>query len=282
MTRRHGTAVRRQRRAFTIVEILLAVVLLGIVGIGMTRLLSSQMRFFQRATGARDARAVSRNVVNLMRNELRMIEPRGITAATTTSITVRVPYHMGVYCQANTAMFIPIDSLIMATSQFAGYAYRDTALTATYTYVASGTAPTNGTAANCTGAPVNFTGIPGGYYRDLQPALPALAAGAPIFMYQTVTYSLAASTLVPGRTALWRNVTGGANEEIAVPFDANSVFRFYASGATASQAAVPATLSDITGLELVLTGESERNSPGTGTPESSDVRVSIFFRNAVN
>ena len=37
-----------------------------------------------------------------------------------------------------------------------------------------------------------------------------------------------------------------------------------------------------TGLELVLTGESERNSPGTGTPESSDVRVSIFFRNAVN
>lgn len=281
MTHPRGTASGRPRRAFTLVEILLAVVLLGIVGIGMTRLLSSQMRFFQRATGARDARAVSRNVVNLMRGELRMIEPRGITAATTTSITVRVPYQMGIYCSASTATFVPLDSLIRATASFAGYAYRDTALNATYTYVASGTAPAAGTATDCTGTP-GITPVPDGDLYLLSPAFGSLAAGAPVFLFQTITYSLAASTLVPGRTALWRQVAGGPNEEIAVPFDATSVFRFYASGATTSQAAVPGTLSDITGLELVLTGESERNSPGTGTPESSDVRVSIFFRNAVN
>lgn len=269
-----------RRRGFTLVEILLAVVLLGIVGIGMSRLLTSQMRFFQRSTGARDARAVSRNVVNLMRNELRMIEPNGITAATTTSITARVPYAMGVNCAASTVTFVPVDSLIRATAQFAGYAYRDTSLNAVYTYVASNTAPVAGLPATCTGA--GITPVPGGDLLFLSPALPALPTGAPVLLFQTITYSIANSVLVPGRTALWRTVTGGAAEEIAVPFDPSSVFRFYVSGGTTSQAAVPGTLNTLSGLELVLTGESERNSPGTGTPESSDVRVSIFFRNAVN
>lgn len=270
---------RRGRRGFTLVELLLATVLLGIVGVGITKLLTSQMRFFQRSTGARDARAVNRNVVNLMRNELRMIEPGGIIAATTTSITVRVPYAMGVHCAASTATFVPVDSLVRATAVFAGYAYRDTALNAPYTYVTSNTAPAAGLAASCTG--VGITAIPDGDLWLLSPAF-AVAAGAPVLLFQEITYSLEPSLLVPGRTALWREVEGGADEEIAVPFDASSVFRFYVSGGVTSQAAVPGTLNTISGLELVLTGESERNSPGTGTPESSETRVSIFFRNAVN
>jgi prepilin-type N-terminal cleavage/methylation domain-containing protein len=274
-----GRGPAPRRRGFTLVEILLAVVLLGIVGVGMTRLLTSQMRFFQRSTGARDARAVSRNVVNLMRNELRMIEPNGITAATTTSITVNVPYAMGIHCAASTATFVPVDSLIRASAVFAGYAYRDTALNAPYTYVASNTAPAAGLLASCTG--VGITQIPDGDLLLLSPAF-VVPAGAPVLLYQTITYSLEPSVLVPGRTALWREVAGGVNEEIAVPFDASSVFQFYVSGGTTPQAAVPGTLNTISGLELVLTGESERNSPGTGTPESSETRVSIFFRNAVN
>ncbi len=270
-----------RRRGFTIAEILVATVLLGIVGVGMTRLLSSQMRFFQRATGARDARSVSRNALNLMRSEMRMIEPAGITAATTTSITVRVPYAMGVYCSGSTATFVPVDSVTRATATFAGYAYRDTTLNAPYTYVASGTAPSAGTVTLCT-VTAAITPLTGGQTLLLTPAFGVLAAGAPVLLYQTVTYSLGASTLVTGRTALWRTVTGGVAEEIAVPFDASSVFRFYVSGGTTSQTAVPGTLSTISGLELVLIGESERNSPGTNAPEESTTRVSIFFRNAVN
>lgn len=272
--------MRMRRRGFTLVEILIAVVLMGILGIGISRMLSSQMRFFQRSTGARDARAVSRNVVNLMRSEMRMIEPNGITAATTTSITARIPYMAGVYCAANNVTFVPIDSLIRAQAVPAGYAYRDTALNAPYTYVAQTSVPVLGAVGNCTGqgiTPINTLSL-----LQLSPAFPVLAAGAPVFLYQTITYALANSVLVPGRTALWRTVAGGASEEIAVPFDAASVFRFYVSGGTTSQAAAPGTLNTMSGLELVLTGQSERNSPGTGAPETSDARVSIFFRNAVN
>ncbi|HET8770339.1 MAG TPA: type II secretion system protein [Gemmatimonadaceae bacterium] len=269
-----------RRRGFTLVEMLVAVVLLGIVGLSISRLLQSQMRFFQRSSGAREARAVSRNALNLMRNEMRMIEPSGITAASPTSITVRVPYAMGVYCSSSTATFVAVDSLTRATAAYSGYAYRDTALNAPYVYVTSSSAPTTGIVANCTSA--GMTPIPGGTVRSMSPTMPLLPAGAPVFIYQTITYSFANSVLVPGRTALWRTVAGGAAEEVAVPFDATSVFRFYDSGETTAEDAPPATLGTISGVELVLIGESERNSPGTNAPESSDTRVSIFFRNAVN
>ena len=270
-----------RRRGFTLVEMLLAVILLGVVGLGISRLLVSQTRFFARATGARDARSTARNALNIVREEMRMIEPLGITAATTTSITVRVPYAIGVYCSNSTATFVPVDSLVRNTAVFKGYAYRDTALNSPYTYVASSTAPSAGTVTNCTGVPA-ITPISGGITLGLSPSFPSLAAGAPVMLFQTVTYSLAASTLIPGRTALWRQVTSGPSEEIAVPFLNTAIFRFYVSGGTTSQTAVPGTLSTITGLELVLVAQSEKNSPGTGTPESTSVRMSILFRNEVN
>lgn len=270
----------RRRRGFTLVELLITVILLGIVGLGISRMLVSQMRFFSRATGARDARAVSRNALLLVRDEMRMIEPRGITAATTTSITVRVPYAMGVYCAASTVALVPVDSLVYASAVFRGYAYRDTAMNANYTYVGSTTAPTAGVALTCSGAPA-ITPLTGGRVLILSPALPSLSAGAPVLLYQSITYSLAASTLMTGRTAFWRSVAGGVAEEMAVPFQNTAIFRFYVSGALTSQAAVPGTLNTITGLEIVLTGQSERVSQATNSPESKSTRVSILFRNAV-
>jgi len=213
---------------------------------------------------------------------MRMIEPRGIVTATDTALTVRVPYAMGVYCASSTATFVPVDSLVYAQAVYDGYAYRDTALNAAYTYVAKTTAPTSGATATCTTGP-GITPIPSGKLLVLAPALPTLPAGAPVLLYQTVTYALGPSTLVPGRTALWRRVSGGTAEEIAVPFTNTAIFRFYVSGADTSQAVPPAagSLHTISGIELVLTGESERTVAGRTGPETSSVRLSIFFRNAV-
>jgi prepilin-type N-terminal cleavage/methylation domain-containing protein len=265
-----------RRRGFSLIELLIAMVMIGIIGAGLVRLLQSQMRFFQRSAGAADARSVSRNAINIMRNEFRMVEPGGITAASPTSLTVRLPYRMGIFCSNSTGTFMPVDSLIGATAVYQGYASR--AATGAWTYVATTTAPVVGTNTDCTGAPA-IALIPSGAVLQLSPAL-ASTAGTPLMLFQIVTYSIGASTLVPGRTALWRTVTGGAAEELAVPFDAASVFRYYVGG-VASQAAAPGTLSTISGIEMVLLGESERNSPGTNAPESQTTRVSIFLRNAV-
>lgn len=268
------------RRGFTLIELLVTIVLLGIVGLGVTRLLISQTQFFAGATGRRDARAVARNAVNIVRDEMRMIEPRGIVSASSTSLTVNVPYAMGVYCAGTTATFAPVDSLIYATAVFAGYAYRDTALNAPYTYTTSTTAPTTGSTSTCTTS-ASITPLTGGLTLSVS-GLPTLVAGSPVLLFQRVTYELAPSVLVPGRTALWRRLNGGTDEEIAVPFENTAIFRFFVSGAATAQDAVPSPLSSLTGIEIVLVGQSERSASNrVGTPESAPVRLAIFFRNAV-
>lgn len=273
----------RGRSGFTLAELLVAIVVFGIVGVGVSRLLMSQLRFFASVTGQRDARSVSRNALTIVREEMRMIEPRGIVSANATTFQVRVPYAVGLYCTANTALFAPVDSLLFASAVFRGYAVRDTAGSATYQYVASTSTPTAGTVTRCTGAPVAMT-RPNATWRIL--SLPGsaltLASGAPVFLYQSITYELAASTLVPGRTALWRRVAGGTDEEIAVPFGANSVFRYHVSGSATAQDAAPTDLTQVTGVELVLVGESERTASDRPVPETAPVRLSIFFRNAAN
>lgn len=269
----------RSRRGLSLIEVLIAIVLLGIVGVGITRLLQSQMRFFSRSTNLRDARAVTRNALNIMRSEMRMIEPTGVLAAGADSLTVYLPYAVGLNCSLSTGTFIPVDSLVWATATYAGYAWRDTADNAAYTYATGATAPANGLATSCVAA--GLAAIPNGRTLVLSPAIPTAVVGAPLMLVQIVTYKFANSTLSPGRIALWRNVRGGASEEIAVPFDAGSGFRFYIAGSTAAQAAVPSPLNTIRGVEIVLRGESERTSSGSGTPEESSARLSILFRNAV-
>ena len=272
--------MRTRRRGLTLIEVLIAIVLLGIVGAGITRLLSSQMRFFSRATNQRDARAVSRNALNLVRQELRMVEPRGIVAAGADSIRVRLPYAMGVYCGANTVTFAPVDSVVWSMAAYGGYAYRDTTTGAVTTYLAAGTGTlTSGASATCTGN--GITPVPGGLLWIVQPNVPITTLGAPIFLFQDVTFRFANSTLVPGRTALWRQRAGGTAEEVAVPFDATSRFRFYVNGGTVASDTVPGALNTMTGLELVLRGESERTPPGSNAPIEALTRVPIFFRNAV-
>jgi prepilin-type N-terminal cleavage/methylation domain-containing protein len=270
----------KRRRGLSLIEVLIAIVLLGIVGAGITRLLQSQMRFFSRSTNARDARAVTRNALNIVTGEMRMIEPRGLVAASADSIMVRVPYATGVHCTSSTVTFAPVDSLVWAQAVYSGYAYRDTLAGAVTTYVAAGgSSLSNGSTATCTG--VNITPVPNGRVLIVAPTLPISTNGAPVLLVQTVTYKFAASTLVPGRTALWRRVAGGANEEVAVPFGDGTRFRFYVSGALTPQDAVPGTLSTMTGVEMVLFGESERASPGINAPETELTRVPILFRNAV-
>lgn len=267
-----------RRRGLSLVEILIAIVLLGIVGAGISRMLSSQLRFFARGTNARDARTVSRNALNLTRSELRMVEPNGIVGASEDSLRVRLPYLMGLYCSANTATFVPTDSLTLATVQYGGYAFRDTASGAPYSYVTGAAVPSTGNAADCTG--VGLTAIPAGPVLSVTPALAGVATSAPFFLWQTVTYRFAPSSLVPGRLALWRQAGTAAAEEVAVPVDTASRFNFY-TDSIASETAVPSPLNTMRGIEILLFGESERTSPGRDAPEQALQRVSIFFRNAV-
>ena len=57
---------------------------------------------------------------------------------------------------------------------------------------------------------------------------PVPPIGTVFFLYRRVRYEFKASTILPGRTGLWRTlVTTGATEELATPFATTARVNFY-------------------------------------------------------
>lgn len=89
----------RKRSGTTLVELMVALAIMGIIGTGMVRLLTSQTRFFNETDGRANARRVARSGLNLMLTDLRMVETdSSITVANPTTLTVRLPYWIGISC----------------------------------------------------------------------------------------------------------------------------------------------------------------------------------------
>ncbi len=269
-------------RGFTLMELLVALVMTGILGVTIVRLLVSTSRFYGQDAARRNARAVSRSALALMESELRMVEVgTGIVSADSFNLTVKVPYALGVLCTSGattaTVSLLPVDSLEFANAGFSGYSYRDS--TGNYTDRGAGVSLGTGVATTCTGA--SLTPLTGSRIITLNPAPPAtVAIGSAVLLYQQLTYRFGASTAVTGRTGLWRTVAAtGVSEEIAAPFDASARFRFFVLDADTSQAAAPATLSNTRGIGLVLTGASEKTPLGRSAPLTAPLTTAIFFHN---
>lgn len=271
----------RTRRGFSLIELLITIVLVAIIGVAAGRMLMSQTRFYSRLAGQKDARSVTRNARNIIQTELSMVEAGGgVVAASNDSIRVRMPIMWGVFCSNSTMMYLPYDSAMFAMASYAGYAIKDTTATGTYTYTSASSAPTSGTATNCTNAPVNITAPTNGGYRSLSPTATG-TAGSPMFLYQEVTYKFAASGIVSGKRGLFRRVANGAAEELLAPFDTTAKFRFYNLFDDVAQTAVPA-LANIRGVELMLDAQSPTRTSGQANPETASIKTAIFFRNRVD
>lgn len=274
----------RPRHGLSLVEILVAMTIMGFVGVSMLRTFTSQARLADLQVKRVAARAVSRSTVNLFMSEARMVETgSGVIAASASSVTLRVPYAMGLVCGASggsTAVsLMPVDSVTLATAAISGHAWRQTS--GVYAYTEGVTTMVSGGSAVCTAA--SITTVTGGQAVLLTPALNVAAtAGTPVFVYQRVRYDFAASSFIPGRTGLWRTLLStGATEELSAPFDATSRFRFYTLNVDASTTTVP-PLAQIRGLELSLIGASEYARFGKGTPEKSTLQTAVFFVNRID
>jgi hypothetical protein len=226
--------------------------------------------------------------MNLMMSELRMLESGGgMVAATPTRVTVRAPYALGIVC-GNTGVLtisqLPADPSVLGNAGYSGFAYRDPA-TGSYTYVeGAATQPVAAGESVCATASITVVQDGGGAFdgRALQFPLvpsPAPVIGAPVLLYQRITYEFRSSAMLPGRIALWRRVEEtDVEEEVVAPFDSTASFRFYVGDAAVAQDAVPAQLSTITGLELRLHGLIER--PDTeGARQRMRLSTSVFFKN---
>jgi hypothetical protein len=255
---------------------------MGIIGTGMVRLLTSQTRFFNETDGRANARRVARSGLNLMLTDLRMVETdSSITVANPTTLTVRLPYWIGISCGPDAGLsgthvtMTAIDSLARAQAGFSGYGYVDP--TNVPHFVASGTVQAgNGTV--CTNAGMDIVSHPRASVIKIVPAAVSLPAGTPVFLYQNITYAFGASTSVTGQIGLFRTVVASSlTEEIAAPFDATAAFRYYVAGST-TPVTNPTFGTPIVGLDLKLVGLNERNITN-GQTRQSPLETTIYFKN---
>src|SRR5436190_24241057 len=133
----------RSRLAFSLIEVLACLVILGILGAALTRMMLAQSRLYELQRAKRDARAISRTAMNLLFSVLRMVHdgadaPGSVIIASPETLEVRVPYAMGLVCgnagSATTVSMLNADSAVRAMAKYAGYAFRSRATTK-YTYV---------------------------------------------------------------------------------------------------------------------------------------------------
>lgn len=298
-------ATRRARHGFTLVEILVALTILSIIGGALVKLIIVQSRFAEERIALRNARTVSRNAMNIMLTDLRMVQDNGgLIAAARDSVTVRVPIAFGLLCAAGatpTLSLLPADSAMAALGKYGGWAYRDS-VSGTYTYhdattISSFSGLTVGVATVCTDSvagpgvlPLTSNGRTTQVVTVPDAATGAPKPGWPVFVYQQITYRFDSSTAFPHRVGLFRKVKTGAttsmSDEIIAPFDASAKFRFYVLNADTAQSGVPGepnptitTLASVRGLQLVLAGASPRVPQSGSQAKQAALVTGVFFKN---
>ncbi len=285
---------RPRRLGFTLIEVMLALVIVAVIATAFTRLLVAQSRFFTQEYGARSARAVARNSMNLMLSDLRMVQDSGGVDSVSSNgraIQVIVPYAFGLSCgnssSATVVSLLPVDSSVMALATYGGYAWRDPS-SGRYTIITP-PSPTGSDNIRLSSNPDRCTdstqadiqtmtlGGRSGEIVSLEPPATGSVAGDPVFLWQKVTYAFDTSASFPGLYGLYRSVSGGPTEEILAPFASTARFKFYVPNQDTSQTTVPA-LSSIRGVDILLNGLSPKPS-NDGKRTETDITTAVFFKN---
>ena len=279
----------RNRRGVSLAELLIGMVILAIVGMGLTKVMASQARYFDHQKTSNLARAVSRGPLNRVVSDLRMVEAAGgVISASATSIEMRVPYAMGVVCgpgPTNTYTHIsllPVDSAMYSAPGNSGYAWRGG--NGVYHYVNDNTTKEVGTLSVCNNFGIKTLTSEGARIIRIMPKLDSAATyGTPVFLFRKIRYSFGPSTSVPGTTALFRTrMDDNYVEELSAPYDGSAKFRFFVGSSLTAQNSPPSDLSTIRGIELNMTGLSERTPTGATQKKKAPFVTAVFFKNRLN
>jgi prepilin-type N-terminal cleavage/methylation domain-containing protein len=277
------------RRGFTLAELLITMVVMGVLGTALARILISNSRFVSRQDAMMEARATARAAMQAIVTELHMVPDSGLLMATRDSIQVTVPYAFGMTClptsgSATVAALMPTDSLMYASATAEGMAWRDAAGAYRQQIPGVMVAPSTNVG-QCTGDSIRV--VPGGRLIAMSniPGARMPPSGSVFYLYQIVTYGFMTSVDVPGRLGLWRRVGTGAFEELAAPFDTSAKFALLMGPFMQAQVrAGPLTQTSrdsVRGIELRLTGQSVGTPQGSPGPQTFDLRTTVAFMNKV-
>lgn len=262
------------RRGLTLIELMVTLVVLGLLGMALARLMIGNSRFVGRHEATLEARQNARAAMNLVATELRMVSDGGLLAAAAESVTVRIPYAFGLLCRNTTALRVPADSVVLASAVPGGIAYRQNS--GLYAFDPSVTITTGGPSADCT---VDGIGLTTGARHITLSRAGIAPPGTIFYLFQVITYKFAPSTQFPGRIGLWRRAGGGAEEELLAPFATTARFAFLVGSRLSVTTTPPSPLSQVAGLELRLVGESEAPPNGASAPTRYALLPRVKFVN---
>ncbi len=272
----------RNSKGFTLIELMIGAVVTGIIGVAMTQMLVHNSRFVAHAEANVNARQVARAAMNMLGAELAMVSRGGLAQASSTSITVTVPYAFGILCDQTSqriASLVPTDSIMFASASADGMAWHSDVLDK-YTFMdvsSVATASSGSEKAKCTDNGISL--LTDGNTIKMTITSDTLSIGDVFYLYQTIRYRFAPSADLSGRLGLWRKRGSDADEEILAPFDNTSSFAFFVGASSTAQASPPASLPDVVGLELNLVGSSEVTPLDSSEPPSFEISTRVNFLN---
>lgn len=212
-------------RGFTLVEMLIALVVAGVLSAGMYKLLLDQNRYYGQMSDRAYAEETLRASADLMAAELRLVASGDVLAAQPDSVAVRSDVLLAYVCHVtsgdNVYYYVTHEVSDAALEGARGTAYSNP-FSSGYVYEdgfdATGTASSTAQAeCEARGAP---TGKAADRYRlkgwDGTPPDP----GATLRIYRKLSYYFAPSETSDG-LALWRN-----DSELAAPFADGAGFRY--------------------------------------------------------
>ena len=283
------TAMRAPRKGMSIMELLVGMVILAVVGMALTRIMVTQARYFDHQKTANKARNVSRGPLNRLVSDIRMVEAQGgVSIASPTLIRARVPFAIGVVCVTGSGgthlSLLPSDSAMYAAPGYSGYAWRDGQGIFHY-QVGGNVKDEQGDITSCNAAGVGTLVSSKGKVIRIVPKMSDTASiGTPVFLIRRVEYEFKASTAVPGTTGLYRRVVdnNNAEEELSAPYASDAKFRFFVGSSLVAQDTPPTDLSTLRGIELNMTGLSEKTPRQGVEKQKAPFITAVFFKNRLN
>ena len=294
----HSPAAPRGRAGVTLVELMVAVVIMGILTTVLWQLVRSQSSFVAFESQREDAQDNARAALDILAGDLRAAPPRGIIDAQAQSLVLAIPKAWGVVC--NTASTgtqmdvvfppLPADAFTVTATSGSGLMV-NTSATSTPSWLPRPTADAARAVVDAAVAQnlAVCTSNPAGnglmVYRFTGSNFPAAAMGQAVMFYQVVKYDVGASE---GRQWVRRSTAlTGANaftmSPMAGPLKSADALAFtYYSGAAATLVAAPgtvtATLDALSRVKVKVTTASAGTYNGKSTEQADSSAVLLRNR----
>jgi prepilin-type N-terminal cleavage/methylation domain-containing protein len=249
---------------FTLVEMLIALVVAGVLAGGVTTLLMRQNSFYGQNDDTIYAEQTMRGTADLVASELRMVSPgtsgtdTDFLLASADSVEVRFDVARGVVCGDNGGSTIYVyvydtpSAVNLPTGRGTAVSSRDeSAFHYVSSFDATGSKAVNSSSLAYTTCVAANDGTPQSAnldnYRTIDWSGSGLAVpskGAVVRMYGTLTYSFAPSSFTTG-TALWRN-----NQELAAPFASGAKFQYVMQDGSVTNSVSSGSFPDIRRIRI--------------------------------